>query len=127
MAAGGSSSIELCTNTPAAMAKFCVRSTVRSYTSGRPAGSTLATLRRGVGRRVVPVGAARRLDLRDLLGEARRDRERTGPMEPLGDRRTRERHELVLRLQLLRLAVRPVAEHETVVRGADDLRTGLER
>ena len=43
MCAGGSSSIELCTKTPAASAKFAVTSTVRSYTSARPAGATDAT------------------------------------------------------------------------------------
>src|SRR5206468_855735 len=68
-----------------------------------------------------------RLDLGDFLREARRDRERAGAVQAFGDRRTREGHELVLRFQLLRLAIRAVAEHEAVVRRADDLGAGLER
>ena len=92
---------------------------------GEHAGREGEVLRR-VDREVVHVGAAGRLDLGDALGEARRDREGPGPMETFGDRGPRERHELVFCLELLGLAVRAVAEHEAVIGGADDLRSGLE-
>ena len=48
-------------------------------------------------------------------------------MQPLGDRAPREWHQLVLRLELLRLSVCSVAKHEAVVGRADDLRARLER
>src|SRR5438132_5499961 len=79
-----------------------------------------------VDREVVHVRAARRCDRRHGLREARRDRERSGPVQPLRDRGARERHELILRLPLRSLAVRPVTEHEPVIRGAVDLRAGDE-
>ena len=82
---------------------------------------------RHVDREVVHVGAPRRRDRGHALREARRDRERAGAMEPLGDRRTRERHELVLRLELPGLAVRAIAEHEPVIGRTDDLRPRNER
>ena len=47
---------------------------------------------------VVDVDSTSRLDLRDPLRQARRDRERTGTVEPLRDRAPREGHQLILRL-----------------------------
>ena len=76
---------------------------------------------------VVHVRLAGRRHRGDDLGQARRHRERAGAMEPLGDRRARERHELVLRLELPGLAVRPIAEHEPVIGRADDLGARNER
>ena len=47
-------------------------------------------------------------------------------MEALGDRRPRERHELVLAFELLGLSVRPVAKHVAVIGRAEDLGSRLE-
>ena len=90
------------------------------------AGREREVLRRVDGQ-VVHVRAAGGLHGAYLLTEAGGNRKSAGPVQTLWYGASRKRHQLVLRFELLRLAVRPVAEHEPVVGSADDLGACLER